>query len=601
MNGKNLHPGTLPRGYNPHVDGFLTIYSQSERSTGGTRGYDPETYVETKLDRNLIARITRAETKLVVLTGNAGDGKTAFIQHFEKIAVEQGGKIIKRTDNGCTFTLNGVKHETLYDGSQDFEGKANDAVLAAFFNELEGDKPPQGSFTKVIAINEGKLRDFILNKPQYRWFGKQIHHYLNYESFKPHDSLVFVNLNIRSVVDNDPDNQSIFDILLDKLLMSSFWGPCAPENCDDSDRCPIHFNVRNFSDPKRGPEIRRRLKCLLLAVHFRKTRHITMRDLRSIFSLTLFGKMPCLGIHNALYDGAMMIGGFYYNAAFSGEEKDRIAQLLSDMDVAHVCNPKLDNFIHFHEPDSQEVMDLFITGDAVFHADMSHLRVLYENRPEGTQDNDPVRRENARLFHAAMRRKLFFEGDEVKMKAAGLPTWKDLLPYRQFDRFLDVIQAKTDSGSALRDEMTLAISKSERIYNETVGREHLCLRSTAAKRNQTKSFYGFPASDFEVAVKDVGAQADYIEHLPNCIYYRHKDKTAELEIPLDLFEILCRIHDGYIPTASEIRTFFLNLEMFKRRVTTKRSDRIFLTEDDTNLFEIKSDPTAKLVMSKLGG
>jgi hypothetical protein len=149
--------------------------------------------------------------------------------------------------------------------------------------------------------------------------------------------------------------------------------------------------------------------------------------------------------------------------------------------------------------------------------------------------------------------------------------------------------------------MTLAISKSERIYNETAGREHLCLRSTAAKRNQTKSFYGFPASDFEVVVKDVGAQADFLEHLPNSLYYRHKDKSAELEVPLDLFEILCRIRDGYVPTASEIRTFFLNLEMFKRRVTTKRCDRILLTEDDTNLFEIKSDPTTKLVMSKWGG
>jgi len=239
--------------------------------------------------------------------------------------------------------------------------------------------------------------------------------------------------------------------------------------------------------------------------------------------------------------------------------------------------------------------------DTVLDADIPHLKVLYQNRPEGTQDDDPARRENARLFHAAMRRKLFFEGDEAKMKAAGLPTWKDLLPYRQFDRFLEVIQAKADVGSALRDELTLAISKSERIYNETVGQEHLCLRSTAAKRNQTKSFYGFPASDFEVAVKDLGAQADFLEHLPNCLYYRHVDKNAELEVPLDLFEILCRIHDGYVPTASEIRTFFLNLEMFKRRVTAKRSDRIFLTEDDTNLFEIKSDPTARLVMSKLGG
>jgi hypothetical protein len=240
-------------------------------------------------------------------------------------------------------------------------------------------------------------------------------------------------------------------------------------------------------------------------------------------------------------------------------------------------------------------------GENSYRADLFHLKALYQNRPEGTQDSDPTRRDSARLYHAAMRRKLFFEGDEAKMKAAGLPTWNDLLPYRQFDRFMEVIQAGSDEGGALRDELTLAISKSERIYNETVGREHLCLRSATVKRNQTKSFYGFPASDFEVAVKDAGAQVDYLEHLPNCLYYRHTDKSSELEIPLDLFEILCRIHDGYVPTANEIRTFFLNLEMFKRRITTKRSDRIFLTDDDTNLFEIKSDPTARLVMSKLGG
>jgi hypothetical protein len=302
-----------------------------------------------------------------------------------------------------------------------------------------------------------------------------------------------------------------------------------------------------------------------------------------------------------LSESASLVAGFYYNAAFSEEEKDRIAQLLSEMDVARVCNPKLDNFIHFHAPNSPEVLDLFISGEKVYQADIPHLNALYQNRPEGTQDDDPVRWESALLYHAAMRRKLFFEGDETKMKAAGLPTWKDLVPYRQFDRFLDVIEAGIDSDGTLRDELTLAISKSERIYNETVGREHLCLRSSAVKRNQTKSFYGFPASDFEVVVKDIGGEADFLEHLPNCLYYRHKDKSAELEIPLDLFEILCRIRDGYMPTAGEIRTFFLNLEMFKRRVTSKRSDRIFLTEDDTNLFEIKSDPTAKLVMSKLGG
>ncbi len=597
MNDKRATAITI----NAQVSSFLTIYSQSERSTGGTRGYDPKTYVETKLDHNLIPRILDANTKLVILTGNAGDGKTAFIQHIEKIAIDRSARVLRRTDNGCTFSLNGVTYQTLYDGSQDFEGTTNDAVLGGFFQEMEGERPPEGDFTKVIAINEGKLRDFILNKSQYRWLAKQIQHYLTEANFKPHETLVFINLNLRSVVDSAQDGTSIIDLLLDKLLEPYFWETCTKTPCEDVELCPLRYNVANFTDRHRGPEIRRRLKHLLLAVHFRKIRHITMRDLRSILSLVLFGKSLCTQIHGNLRADTQMIHDFYYNAAFSGEEKDRIAQLLSDMDVARVCNPKLDNFIHFNAPDSPEMLGLFMTAETVLGADIRHLQTLYRYRPEGTQDDDPVRRGNARLFHAAMRRKLFFEGDEAKMKAAGLPTWKDLLPYRQFDRFLEVIQDKGDAGKALRDELTLAISKSERIYNETVGQEHLCLRSTAAKRNQTKSFYGFPASDFEVVVKDLGVQAEFLEHLPNSLHYRHVDKNAELEIPLDLFEILCRIHDGYVPTASEIRTFFLNLEMFKRRVTTKRSDRIFLTEDDTNLFEIRSDPTAKLVMSKLGG
>ena len=37
MTGKKLAADVT---INPHVEAFLTIYSQSERSTGGTRGYD---------------------------------------------------------------------------------------------------------------------------------------------------------------------------------------------------------------------------------------------------------------------------------------------------------------------------------------------------------------------------------------------------------------------------------------------------------------------------------------------------------------------------------------------------------------------------------
>jgi len=591
--------------HNPIIDEFLRFYSQSERSTGGTRGYDPTTYVETKLDARLTPAILEPKTKLIILSGNAGDGKTAYIQRVEAQAKSDGAQNFKQTGNGCSFTLDGTSYETLYDGSQDFEGAKNNEVLAAFFKEFEGDKPPAGNFTKIIAINEGKLRDFILFKSEYKWLSKQVHHYLTYEGFTPHESLIFVNLNSRSVVEADESSASILDKLLDRLLDTDgargFWSHCAPEHCAFADRCYIKYNVDSLRDPTKGPIIRQRMKRLILAVHFRKTRHITMRDLRSILSFVLFNKYTCQQLQADIDAGRPVLERFYYNAVFDGRENDRLAQLLSQLDVAEVCNPKLDNFINFRGPEDPANRALFVHSEQVAPADMPHLNFLFKNRPEGTLDTDEQRRDNARLYHASTRRKLYFEGDEAKLSARGLPAWKDLLPYRQFDRFMNFIISKADPHAALRNQLTLAISKSERIYNETVGRENLCLRSDTSRRVQTKAFYAFPGSDFQVAVEDIGKQADFLEFLPNCIYYRPHEGNASLEIPLDLFEVLCRIHDGYVPTASEIQTFFLNLDMFKRRLTCRPSDRIILTDDDTSLYEVRRTPDLKLAMTKLGG
>ena len=269
--------------------------------------------------------------------------------------------------------------------------------------------------------------------------------------------------------------------------------------------------------------------------------------------------------------------------------------------AASIELPKLENFIHFHEPDSTEVRNLFIQGENDTLTDLEHLKRLYKERPEGTYDNDPNKLLAAKLYHATMRRKLFFEGNEEKMKQVGLPTWKELLPYKQFDRFLKVLESGVDEGNYFRDNLTLAISKSERIYNEIIGKENLCLRSSSQKRVETKAFYSFPASDFKIVVKDIGYHRKFLEYMPNCIYYKHIDNSAELEISLDMLELLFRIRDGYMPTSNEMKSFFLNLEMFKRHIASKSSDRIILTEDDSNLYEIRRDSYQRLIMSKVGG
>ena len=126
-----------------------------------------------------------------------------------------------------------------------------------------------------------------------------------------------------------------------------------------------------------------------------------------------------------------------------------------------------------------------------------------------------------------------------------------------------------------------------------------CISSSSLKKSSTKAIYGFKSADFEVVLPDVGNQTDYIEYFPDHIIFRHSDKTAPLEINIDLFEILMRIKEGYVPTSIEIRTFFLNLEMFKRRILAKRSTKVFLTEDDSNLYSFEKSASGKLVLNKI--
>jgi hypothetical protein len=55
--------------------------------------------------------------------------------------------------------------------------------------------------------------------------------------------------------------------------------------------------------------------------------------------------------------------------------------------------------------------------------------------------------------------------------------------------------------------------------------------------------------------------------------------------------MLMRIRDGYVPAAGEMRTFFLNLLMFKKQLMATPSEQILLTKDDYQLFKMTRTPS----------
>lgn len=587
--------------YNQNVDTFLKMYSQSLLSTRLTRGLDEATYVTTKLDTTLKDDVLKGKRKLVILTGNAGDGKTAFIQLIEETARKNGGNFTSETQNGSTFAYNDYEFETLYDGSQDLEGESNDLLLKGFFKAFEGEKEPSANIVKIIAINEGKLRDFIYKKREYKWLGRHLHHYLEYENYELPESLAFINLNNRAIVElNNPN--AIFDellkIILDEDGDKKTWQPCQEQNCAYANSCYIKYNVDSFRDPNKGEAVKQRLKELILGIYLKKEKHITMRDIRSLISFIIFNKYTCAQLQTDIDAGENLLGRFYYNNAFNNHEIDRMVSILSDVDVADMPLPKLENHLYFLNPKTEINERITIKAETGSNPDLSYLEEYFINKPEGTSDNDETRKANADLFLSAMKRKLYFEGNDDYLEEQFGMSHYSLLPYRYFKEFIEFLSTGNDQHNELRNEIVLAISKSEKIYNDEVGRENLCVSSNSLKKSTTKAFYGFVAADFEVVLPDVGYQTKYIEYFPDHIIFRHVDKTASLEINVDLFEILMRIKEGYVPTSIEIRTFFLNLEMFKRRILAKRSTVVFLTEDDTNLYKFEKASSGKLVLSK---
>jgi hypothetical protein len=144
--------------YNIFLDQFLMFYSQADAGNGLTRGLDNDlarrTYVPTKLDKELTEAILANRFRLVILTGNAGDGKTAFIQKVEEAAVARGAVRTTMDLHRSEFNNGTRNFRTLYDGSIDVDGKSNAEVLREFFKDFEGDRPPSSDICRIVAMNE---------------------------------------------------------------------------------------------------------------------------------------------------------------------------------------------------------------------------------------------------------------------------------------------------------------------------------------------------------------------------------------------------------------------------------------------------------------
>jgi len=593
---------SAPPNTNPFVNYLLTLYSQSQKSNAGTRGLDKraeQIYVETALDRELAPAVLQGKFRLVIISGNAGDGKTAFLQTIENHARKRGETVTPLpSGNGCTFKHNSRRFVSNYDGSQDEGEKINEAVLLEFLGAFEGANTAAwpDHETRLVAINEGRLIDFLeTNAKRFPHLRAIVQRGL--KTCAPEEGVAVINLNLRSVVGDSPDNpNSILNRLVRRLTHPKFWAPC--EQCDLREKCYAYHNARTFQDPTGGAQVTERLSTILLLTTLRNRLHITVRDLRSALAFMLVGTRDCAQIHDLFESGDRLefARGFYFNSWMGAgrAQADRFVTLLSEIDTGMVSEPKLDRAFDFRAPDKPAWLLDFEHRGKYDREILKKLHSELPSEPSGTEVADRLKQH--RQYVAMLRRLHFFECRDQ--------SWNGLLPYRAAEKMLGLIHGQEDLKVAC-SHVIRAITRGEGLFDPNRLKGKLALQVRQVDDGTIRSYRVFAGERFTLQANTKVANSPYLEHAPAGLVLHYDSQaggngataiTADLAIGLDVFEMLERLNQGYRPTVEEVQGYYLSLSIFKNILLAAPYQEILLTTTGHEFYAVQRQEEGKLEM-----
>lgn len=294
---------------NPFVDSLRSAYRNSRSGNAENRGLDSEfsrsTYVKTNLDTELLPRILSGALQLVVLSGNPGDGKTAFLQAVRDELLNDGARVRRDDAAGWLFAHNDHEFAALYDASESDGDASSDDLLHSVLGPLAGEQAPVVHYTAAIAVNDGRLLEFFerFGEQRYGWIWNDIRSQLFSDDTVKPSAVLVIDLKNRALVKLKYDGTSILDGIVDQFVAPSNWSVC--NGCIARHECPIRFNALSLGDHALGDTVRPRLHDTVLAVHLRRE-----RDLRSALAYyvgSIFSKTIRLVEHRSLAGLSMKV------------------------------------------------------------------------------------------------------------------------------------------------------------------------------------------------------------------------------------------------------------------------------------------------------
>ncbi len=552
----------------PWLQQLMASYPGSRWGNSETRGLDSDfarkTYVETDLEEELWERIEEREVDLVVLCGNAGDGKTALLQY---LAREMGMGHHRSSERIVDRVLeNGTRVRINLDGSAAHEGRSAHELLDEFLEPFRDGGPGPDGVVHLLAVNDGRLLEWIRSEPQGTTLKGILLRLLDgSEGRRQHPRISFHHLNRRSRVGRVSVAEGrITTKFLDGLLRGLYggdeadgtWTPCA--TCTARERCGVYETARVFgpeSLPDTAPdEVRERARDRLFealqAVHLRGETHLTVRELRSALSYILFGTRYCTDYHG---DPSGDTEPSYWDRAFDAESPERQGEVLRElvrMDPALEAHPKIDRRL---------IREELVSADGGDARKLASLR-----RRAYFEWTDKRIRETAR-------------GEEPK-KCLGLARGRNLNRFRQLPLLNEA------ERNQLCHDLCRGIARIGDLPAMALDRADVVpLRITPRTPTETAFWTEKPIDRFRLEAERLGVGATAGDpagsgseselHRAAVLIYRYEDGREEkLAMGAELFHRLLRLGSGYQLGDISTDDTFARLSIFLQRLV-QENDR----------------------------
>lgn len=506
---------------NPFVD-YLDQYNVL--SPNHAKIYDEYTYeegkesytfkIDTKIEEHLLS-LYRANPHSVILTGNAGDGKTRLCRIVYDYFNEQ--KLQQWPDEG-------IINIEFYKGTirivKDLSELKEDIIhqeLTYLQNNIQS-KHENGVYY-LIAANEGKLTKFLSQHEDLSSLREMVA--TRFNNYEVNDS-TFSIINLLNVT-----SSMYVDKVLSEWNKEENWSSCL--DCPVRKRCIIHLN----HDRTSKDHIQNRLVEQYRLLDYLGT-HITMREMLIHISYILTGGYSCKDINDADYQALEEQSKKSYYQNFYGHEieKDafsemRALKIFRELDPGNQSISLIDDFIMNGDISGQ--VELEKLHNSLFNDELDMQFGYFKKRLNMYRDHNKESDDNlVDEWIYKLRRKLFFEiscDDQFKRVS--------LLPFQYVQDYAELFK-NPHKQAQFKKEL---INGLNRAFSKKLVTPLTQLHATTENLMIHSSYY-----IKQIAIHDEQTRKD-IDHLPSK-FLLIVDREVTLSLDLSLFEYLMRLNSG---------------------------------------------------------